>query len=78
MARFRDLLRETKARIREVDTESAAGDAGRTGTVITDPFSVSSSHDQSMQFSPAILESPLRFKMLPFCGDIRLGVSRVR
>jgi sulfur-carrier protein adenylyltransferase/sulfurtransferase len=36
MASFRDLLRETKGRIREVDTETAAGELGRTGTVILD------------------------------------------
>src|SRR5580658_10272021 len=36
MSSFRDLLRDTKSRIREVDTETAAGDLGRTGTVILD------------------------------------------
>src|ERR1700724_4833927 len=36
MASFRDLLRDTKARIREVDTATAAGDLERTGTVVLD------------------------------------------
>jgi sulfur-carrier protein adenylyltransferase/sulfurtransferase len=36
MATFRDLLRDTKARIREVDTASAEADLGRPGTVVLD------------------------------------------
>ncbi|HLI54318.1 MAG TPA: molybdopterin-synthase adenylyltransferase MoeB [Acidimicrobiales bacterium] len=36
MASFRDLLRDTKARIREVDTEQAAAHLGRPGTVVLD------------------------------------------
>src|SRR6201982_3373280 len=36
MATFRDLLRDTKARIREVDTASAAADLDRPGTVVLD------------------------------------------
>src|ERR1700757_887188 len=36
MATFRDLLRDTKARIREVDTATAAADLGRAGTVVLD------------------------------------------
>src|ERR1700728_1225351 len=36
MASFRDLLRDTKARIREVDTASAAADLDRPGTVVLD------------------------------------------
>jgi molybdopterin/thiamine biosynthesis adenylyltransferase/rhodanese-related sulfurtransferase len=36
MATFRDLLRDTKARIREVDTATAAADLGRSETVILD------------------------------------------
>ena len=38
-------------------------------------ISVSSIQDQSMQFSPAILDSPPRFKVVPFCGDIRLAAG---
>src|SRR5215467_1872557 len=36
MASFRDLLRDTKSRIREVDTATAAGDLDRPGTVVLD------------------------------------------
>jgi sulfur-carrier protein adenylyltransferase/sulfurtransferase len=36
MATFRDLLRDTKARIREVDTATAEADLGRPGTVVLD------------------------------------------
>src|SRR3974390_2979472 len=36
MASFRDLLRETKSRIHEVDTAQAAGDVDRAGTVVLD------------------------------------------
>src|ERR1700678_4229059 len=36
MASFRDLLRDTKVRIREVDTASAAADLDRPGTVVLD------------------------------------------
>jgi sulfur-carrier protein adenylyltransferase/sulfurtransferase len=36
MASFRDLLRETKSRIREVDTAQAADEVGQTGTVVLD------------------------------------------
>src|SRR5215469_5180259 len=36
MATFRDLLRDTKGRIREVDTATAAADLGRPGTVVLD------------------------------------------
>jgi molybdopterin/thiamine biosynthesis adenylyltransferase/rhodanese-related sulfurtransferase len=36
MASFRDLLRDTKSRIREVDTATAAGDVDRPGTVVLD------------------------------------------
>jgi molybdopterin/thiamine biosynthesis adenylyltransferase/rhodanese-related sulfurtransferase len=36
MASFRDLLRDTKSRIREVDTATAAADLGRAGTVVLD------------------------------------------
>jgi molybdopterin/thiamine biosynthesis adenylyltransferase/rhodanese-related sulfurtransferase len=36
MASFRDLLRDTKSRIREVDTATAATALGRTGTVVLD------------------------------------------
>jgi molybdopterin/thiamine biosynthesis adenylyltransferase/rhodanese-related sulfurtransferase len=36
MASFRDLLRDTKSRIREVDTATAAADLGQPGTVVLD------------------------------------------
>ena len=36
MASFRDLLRDAKARIREVDTAEAEGEVARTGTVVLD------------------------------------------
>jgi molybdopterin/thiamine biosynthesis adenylyltransferase/rhodanese-related sulfurtransferase len=36
MASFRDLLRDTKSRIREVDTATAAGNLDRPGTVVLD------------------------------------------
>jgi molybdopterin/thiamine biosynthesis adenylyltransferase/rhodanese-related sulfurtransferase len=36
MATFRDLLRDTKARIREVDTATAAADVDKPGTVVLD------------------------------------------
>ena len=36
MATFRDLLRDTKTRIREVDTATAAADLGRSETVVLD------------------------------------------
>jgi molybdopterin/thiamine biosynthesis adenylyltransferase/rhodanese-related sulfurtransferase len=36
MATFRDLLRDTKSRIREVDTATAAADLSRPGTVVLD------------------------------------------
>src|SRR5579859_4194478 len=36
MATFRDLLRDTKARIREVDTAQAADEVARPGTVVLD------------------------------------------
>jgi molybdopterin/thiamine biosynthesis adenylyltransferase/rhodanese-related sulfurtransferase len=36
MASFRDLLRDTKSRIREVDTEQAAAQVSRPGTVVLD------------------------------------------
>src|ERR1700740_523278 len=36
MATFRDLLRDTKARIREVDTATAAAELARPGTVVLD------------------------------------------
>ncbi len=36
MASFRDLLRDTKARIREVDTAGAAEEVARPGTVVLD------------------------------------------
>ena len=36
---------------------------------------MSSIQDQSMQFCPAILDSPPRFKVVPFWGDIRLGAA---
>jgi molybdopterin/thiamine biosynthesis adenylyltransferase/rhodanese-related sulfurtransferase len=36
MATFRDLLRDTKTRIREVDTATADADLGRPGTVVLD------------------------------------------
>jgi molybdopterin/thiamine biosynthesis adenylyltransferase/rhodanese-related sulfurtransferase len=36
MASFRDLLRETKSRIQEVDTAQAAGDVEQAGTVVLD------------------------------------------
>ncbi|MGH9116042.1 MAG: hypothetical protein ACRDWW_09465 [Acidimicrobiales bacterium] len=36
MASFRDLLRDTKSRIREVDTATANEALGRPGTVLLD------------------------------------------
>src|SRR5579875_2172546 len=36
MASFRDLLRDTKARIREVDTAEAESEVSRPGTVVLD------------------------------------------
>src|ERR1700751_3236292 len=36
MATFRDLLRDTKARIREVDTATAATEIGQAGAVVLD------------------------------------------
>src|SRR5215813_2591794 len=36
MASFRDLLRDTKSRIREVDTATALADLGQAGTIVLD------------------------------------------